>query len=204
MAEAPANIHPLTSGILSREENEARLRQKARVVWCFGLSGSGKSTLAVALQRRLHAEGFATQLLDGDSVRTGLNRDLGFSDADRAENIRRCAEVARLFVQAGVIVIAAFITPTRALRKLARDIVGAADFIEVYVEASLSTCERRDPKGLYTKAGRGQIPQFTGRDAPFEPPERADLVIGTDHETVAQSLERLYQHVRPLLGVRAG
>ena len=204
MTDAPANIHPVLPDILSREEREARLRQRARVVWCYGLSGSGKSTLAIALERRLHAEGFTTRLLDGDNLRAGLNRDLGFSEADRAENIRRVAEVSRLFVQAGVVVIAAFITPTRALRKLARDIIGSADFSEVYVEASLATCERRDPKGLYTKADRGQIPQFTGRDAAFEPPARADLVINTDVESVAQSLERLYRHVRPQLNVRAG
>ncbi|MFA5058623.1 MAG: adenylyl-sulfate kinase [Opitutaceae bacterium] len=191
MADLPENIHPVFDRILSRGEKEARLRQQGRVVWLYGLSGSGKSTLAAALERRLHAEGLVTHLLDGDNVRTGLNRDLGFSEADRAENIRRVAEVAKLFVQAGVVVICAFITPTRALRELARGIIGADDFVEVYVEAAAETCARRDPKGLYAKAGQGQIRQFTGRDAPFEPPGQADLVIPTDRDTIAQSLERL-------------
>ncbi|MDD2763860.1 MAG: adenylyl-sulfate kinase [Opitutaceae bacterium] len=191
MADLPENIHPVFDRILSRGEKEARLRQQGRVVWLYGLSGSGKSTLAAALERRLHAEGLVTHLLDGDNVRTGLNRDLGFSEADRAENIRRVAEVAKLFVQAGIVVICAFITPTRALRELARRIIGADDFVEVYVEASADTCARRDPKGLYAKAGQGQIRQFTGHDAPFEPPVQADLVITTDRETIAQSLERL-------------
>jgi adenylylsulfate kinase len=199
MPDIPENIHPVFDRILSRRDKETRLRQRARVVWLYGLSGSGKSTLAAALERRLHADGFTTHLLDGDNVRTGLNRDLGFSDADRGENIRRVAETSRLFVQAGIIVINAFITPTRALRELARGIVGADDFIEVYVEASWETCARRDPKGLYAGAGRGEVRQFTGRDAPFEPPEKAPLVINTDHESVERSLERLYSFACPRL-----
>ena len=182
MTSAPENIHPIFDRILSRRDKETKLRQRARVVWLYGLSGSGKSTLAAGLERRLHADGFTTHLLDGDNVRTGLNRDLGFSDADRGENIRRVAEASRLFVQAGVIVINAFITPTRALRELARGIIGADDFIEVYVEASWETCAQRDPKGLYAGAGRGEVRQFTGRDAPFEPPEKAPLVLNTDRE----------------------
>jgi adenylylsulfate kinase len=204
MPDIPANIHPVSSGIPSREVRETRYRQRARVIWCYGLSGSGKSTLAVALARRLHAEGFIAQVLDGDNLRTGLNRDLGFSETDRAENIRRGAEAARLFLDAGIIVVAAFITPTRALRQLARSIIGSDDFVEVYVEAAWGTCERRDPKGLYAKAGQGRVAQFTGRDAPFEPAERADLVVNTDVDAVEQSLERLYRHVRPLLEARAG
>jgi adenylylsulfate kinase len=204
MAEAPDNIHPVVAGLVPRSQKEGRLRQRARVIWLYGLSGSGKTTLAAGLERRLHADGFVTKLLDGDNVRSGLNRDLGFSDADRAENIRRVAEVSRLFVEAGVIVIAAFITPTRALRELARQIIGAADFFEVYVEASWETCERRDPKGLYAKAGQGGVREFTGRDAPFEPPERADLVIDTETASVEQSLARLDEQVRPRIQPGAG
>jgi adenylylsulfate kinase len=196
---AEPSIRPAPPAAPSRPDKEARLRQRAHVIWLYGLSGSGKSTLAAALEHRLHAEGFAVRLLDGDLVRSGLNRDLGFSDADRRENIRRVAEVCRLFVQAGVIVIAAFITPSRALRDLARSIVGADDFTEVYVEASWDACRRRDPKGLYAKAGRGEVPQFTGRDAPFEPPERADLVVHTERESVEQSLDRIHALVRPRL-----
>ena len=204
MTSAPENIHPIFDRILSRRDKETKLRQRARVVWLYGLSGSGKSTLAAGLERRLHADGFTTHLLDGDNVRTGFNRDLGFSDADRGENIRRVAEVSRLFVQAGIIVINAFITPTRALRELARGIIGADDFIEVYVEASWETCAQRDPKGLYAGAGRGEVRQFTGRDAPFEPPEKAPLVLNTDRESVGQSLEHLYAFVNPRLRPSTG
>jgi adenylylsulfate kinase len=204
MADIPENIHPVFDRVLSRRDKEIRLRQRARVVWLYGLSGSGKSTLAAALERRLHDDGFTTHLLDGDNVRTGLNRDLGFSEAERGENIRRVAETSKLFLQAGVVVINAFITPTRALRELARGIIGTDDFIEVYVEASWETCTRRDPKGLYAAAGRGQVRQFTGRDAPFEPPEQVALVINTDHEPVERSLERLYAFVVPRLRLPAG
>jgi adenylylsulfate kinase len=199
MADASTNIRPDTNAALSRRDKEAKLHQRAQVIWFFGLSGAGKSTLAAALERRLQTEGFTTRRLDGDDIRAGLNRDLGFSAADRTENIRRVAEVSRLFVEAGIIVITAFITPTRALRELARGIVGADDFLEVYVEASWDTCRRRDPKGLYAKAGRGEVRQFTGQDAPFEPPEHADLVINTDQEPVARSLERVHAFVAPRL-----
>jgi adenylylsulfate kinase len=191
---ASENLHPTFDRLLSRAEKEARLRQRARVIWLYGLSGSGKSTLANALERKLHADKFTTHLLDGDNVRSGLNRDLGFSDADRAENIRRVAEVAKLFVEAGVVVIAAFITPQRALRELARGLVGAEDFLEVYVSASFEECARRDPKGIYAKAGAGQVKQFTGRDSAFEPPApgEASLVLDTEAMTPGQSLEKLH------------
>jgi adenylylsulfate kinase len=199
MTEVPAEIYPVFDAVLSRAAKEAKLRQHARAIWLFGLSGSGKSTLAIGLERCLHTEGFTTHLLDGDNVRTGLNRDLGFSPADRAENIRRVAEVARLFVQAGVIPIVAFITPTRALRESARSVVGKEDFIDVYVKASLEMCARRDPKGLYAKAGDGRIQDFTGYTAPFEPPESVALTIDTDSETVEESLDRLHRFVQSRL-----
>lgn len=196
---AADNLHPTFGQLLTRAEKEASLRQRARVVWLYGLSGSGKSTLANSLERRLHAEGFTTQLLDGDNVRTGLNRGLGFSDADRAENIRRVAEVAKLSVQAGVVVITAFITPQRALRVLARGIIGADDFLEVYVSASFEACARRDPKGIYAKANAGQVRQFTGRDSIFEPPapDGIALTLETETDTPEQSLEKLYALVAP-------
>ena len=203
MGHAPAtNLHPIFDRVLARADKEARLRQRGKVIWLYGLSGSGKSTLAIALERRLHAEGVTTHLLDGDNIRTGLNKDLGFSDADRAENIRRIAEVAKLFVQAGVVVICAFITPQRALRSQARAIVGAEDFIEVYTAASFATCEQRDPKGLYAKARAGGVAQFTGRDSGFEPPAADDaaLTIDTEAEDLAASLERLHGAVTPLIG----
>lgn len=198
---ASENIHPIHNQLLSRGEKEARLRQRARAIWLYGLSGSGKSTLANGLERRLHAEGFTTHLLDGDNVRSGLNRDLGFSDADRAENIRRVAEVAKLFVQAGVVVIAAFITPQRALRQLARGIIGTEDFLEIYVSASFQACAQRDPKGLYAKAGAGGVAQFTGRDSTFEPPapDEPALIIDTEAGPPERSLEKLYTLVVPRL-----
>ncbi len=199
-SDSSANLHPIFDRVLGRAEKEASLRQRGRVIWLYGLSGSGKSTLAIALERRLHAEGFTTHLLDGDNVRTGLNRDLGFTDADRAENIRRIAEVAKLFVQAGVVVIASFITPLRAHRELARAIVGGEDFLEVYVSASFEACALRDPKGLYAKAKAGGVRQFTGRDSTFEAPA-ADapgvLVIDTEAGPAEVSLAQLHQAVLP-------
>ncbi len=195
---ADANLHPIFDRVISRAEKESRLKQRARVIWLYGLSGSGKSTLAIALERRLAAEGFTTHLLDGDNVRTGLNRGLGFSDADRAENIRRVAEVAKLFVQAGVVTLCSFITPTRALRAAAREIIGAADLVEVYVHASFETCAQRDPKGLYAKASAGGVKQFTGRDSGFEQPlpEDGSFHIDTEAESPDASLTRLHAIVR--------
>jgi len=195
------NIHPIFDRVVSREEKERRLGQKARVIWLYGLSGSGKSTLAVALEKQLFGEGRATHLLDGDNVRSGLNRNLGFSDEDRAENIRRIAEVSKLFVHAGLVVINSFITPLRANRDAARQILGD-DLVEVYVRCSFETCAARDVKGLYAKARQGGVGQFTGKDSAFEEPERCDLKIDTETETPEQSLQRLYDHVRPLLASR--
>ena len=194
---SPENIHPTFGQLLGREAKEALLKQRGLVVWLYGLSGSGKSTLANALERRLHGEGVFTQLLDGDNIRTGLNSNLGFSDDDRQENIRRIAEVAKLFADAGVVTIASFICPRNELRAMARGIVGQADFLEVYVECSFETCERRDVKGLYAKAKAGGVKQFTGRDSAFEPPEAADLILNTEKRGEGESLEQLYRAVQP-------
>lgn len=191
-----ANIHPILHRQLSRAEKQERYGQRARVVWFCGLSGSGKSTLAMALERRLFAAGRVTWLLDGDNLRTGLNRGLGFSPEDRAENIRRAAEVARLGVEAGVLVLASFITPTHALQQLARSTVGPEDFSLVWVKASFATCAERDPKGLYAKAAAGGVAQFTGRDQAFEAPEAADLVIDTELQDEAAALDQLEAFVR--------
>ena len=194
----PENIHPTFGQLLDREAKEALLNQRGLVVWLYGLSGSGKSTLATALERRLHEEGVFTQVLDGDNIRTGLNKNLGFSDEDRSENIRRIAEVSKLFATAGVVTITSFICPRNELRVLAREIVGQADFLEVYVECSFETCEQRDVKGLYAKAKAGQVKQFTGKDSSFEAPEPrnvADLILNTDNQTEGESLEQLYQAV---------
>jgi adenylylsulfate kinase len=193
----PDNLHPHFEKMLSRAEKEARLGQRGVVIWLYGLSGSGKSTVALGLERRLFADRRLVQLLDGDNIRTGLNRDLGFSEDDRRENIRRIAEVARLFAQSGVIVLASFITPRESLRQLARELVGPADFFGVYVKASLAACAARDPKGLYAKARAGEVKQFTGRDQAFDEPRAlpADLVLDTEALPYAACLEKLHAAV---------
>ncbi len=191
------NIHPVFDRMLGREAKEAMLGQRGLVVWLYGLSGSGKSTLAIALEQRLAGQGVLTQMLDGDNIRSGLNRNLGFSDEDRTENIRRIAEVARLFARTGVVTLASFITPRRDLRELARSIVGPEDFLEVYVEASYDVCAGRDPKGLYAKAGQGDVSQFTGRDSAFEEPEHPELRIPTAEWSVEESVEHLHRAVFP-------
>ena len=193
----PENIHPTFGKLLGREAKEALLKQRGLVVWLYGLSGSGKSTLANALERRLYEGGVFTQVLDGDNIRTGLNSNLGFSDEDRRENIRRVAEVAKLLAGAGVVTIASFICPRNELRAMARGIIGQADFLEVYIECSFETCEQRDVKGLYAKAKAGGVKQFTGRDSAFEPPEAADLILNTEKRGEGESLEQLYRAVQP-------
>ena len=197
----PDNIHTEFHRMAKREEKEARLRQRGRVFWFYGLSGSGKSTLANALERRLMEAGFVTKILDGDNVRSGLNSDLGFSDADRAENIRRIAEVARLFLDAGCVVLTSFITPKRALRERARDVVGPDDFQPVYVRASFEACAERDVKGLYAKAAEGGVKHFTGRDSAFEPPEPddPDWVVDTEERDEATTANDLYERVLPVI-----
>lgn len=188
------HIHPEFHRMLGRSAKEQLLRQRGVVFWLYGLSGSGKSTIANAFERSLHADGYLTQILDGDNMRTGLNSNLGFSDADRSENIRRVAEVAKLYLNTGVITIASFICPTLALRQLARQIIGSEDFVEVYVRASYAECARRDPKGLYAKAAAGEIAQFTGRDSSFEEPDSADpglLLLDTETTSVGLCVEIL-------------
>jgi bifunctional enzyme CysN/CysC len=171
------NVHRQALGI-TREARERLNGHKGKVVWFTGLSGSGKSTLANALEKQLHARGCRTYILDGDNIRMGLNKDLGFTDADRVENIRRVAEVARLMMDAGLIVITAFISPFRREREMARDLIGKDDFFEVFVDTPLAVCEGRDPKGLYRKARNGELPNMTGIDSPYEPPTAPQLVLG--------------------------
>ena len=197
-----SHLHPTFDRMLPREAKERLLGQRGLVVWLYGLSGSGKSTLAHLLEHALHAEGRFTVTLDGDNVRTGLNQNLGFSDDDRRENIRRVAEVAKLFAQSGVVTIASFITPKNELRSLARDILGDDDLLEVYVKASFETCAERDVKGLYAKAKSGEVKQFTGKDSAFEEPDRADLVIDTESESEAESLNRLKEAVEARMALR--
>ena len=202
-------VRPVTQALIDKSRNvvwhehkvgkRQRANQKAQrpcVIWLTGLSGSGKSTLANALEQRLFQRGYHSYLLDGDNVRHGLNQDLGFSTADRVENIRRIGEVAALFVDAGLIVITAFISPFRADRTMVRALVPEGEFIEVYVHASLEACERRDPKGLYAKARAGVIKDFTGIDSPYEPPERPELVIDTERDSVDLCVERVLNDLR--------
>ena len=163
------------------------------VFWFTGLSGAGKSTLAFALERHLISRGVPCAVLDGDNVRHGLNRDLGFSPLDRTENIRRVAEVSRLMLDAGLIVITSFISPYRIDRAMAKEIIGEENFVEVYLSANLETCEKRDTKGLYRKARSGEIPSFTGISSPYEPPDTPELTIDTTNLTVALCVESLLQ-----------
>ena len=190
-----SDIHPIYSKMLSREQREAKLSQRAKVVWLFGLSGSGKSTLTTALEQRLFTDGYTTTLLDGDNLRDGLNKGLGFSDADREENIRRVAEVSKLFFQSGLICLNSFITPRESLRTLVREIIGADNLLEIYVECSFETCLKRDVKGLYKKAQAGQIANFTGQASAFEPPTHPHLVLNTETTPLEESLETLYSFV---------
>lgn len=193
----PEHLYPQFERMLSRQERETRLGQRSHVFWLYGLSGSGKSTLAVALEKSLFAQGRIVQVLDGDNIRTGLNSNLGFSDEDRTENIRRIAHVAKLYAQSGLIVITSFITPREDLRQLAREIIGPEDFSGVYVKASFEACAARDPKGLYAKVKAGQVKQFTGKDSGFEEPAAPELLIDTELESVEQSLERLLAYAGP-------
>jgi adenylylsulfate kinase len=180
-----------------RTPKEAMLKQHARVIWMCGLSGSGKSTLAARLDQELYNRGYLSQVIDGDVVRSGLNKGLGFSEEDRNENLRRVAEVAKLFTGCGVITIVSFISPTLNYRSMARNIIGKDDFLEVYINAPLEVCEHRDIKGLYQKARSGIIRDFTGINAPFEAPEQPDAEINTHSQSVEESTRQLLDFILP-------
>ena len=197
MTTEDKNIFPVYHEILAREEKEDLLKQKASVIWLTGLSGAGKTTLAKYLEEELFSRGYLTQILDGDNIRTGINRNLGFSSEDRYENIRRIAEISKLFLQCGIITINCFISPTEELRDMARRIIGESDFIEIYVNAPLNICEGRDVKGLYSKARRGEIHEFTGITSPFELPEKIDLEIRTDLLSIEESVRKILELVLP-------
>ena len=188
------HIHPEFHRFLNRHDKQALLRQRGLVVWLCGLSGSGKSTIANAAERVLHKQGRVTVILDGDNLRSGLNADLGFSDEDRLENIRRIAEVAKIFVSQGIVTLVSAITPRGELRDLVRGLLGE-DLFEVYVEASFATCEQRDVKGLYAKAARGEIAHFTGKDGSFEPPQHPALVLNTETSSVEDAAFELLEAI---------
>ncbi len=182
---------------INKERRAALMAQKPCVVWFTGLSGAGKSTIANLVEKQLHAVGRHTYLLDGDNVRHGLTKDLGFTASDRVENIRRVAEVARLMVDAGLVVLVSFISPFRAERRVARALVGEDEFIEVFVDAPLEVAESRDPKGLYRKARRGELKNFTGVDSPYEVPEHADVRLDTTRLTAEESAQAVLDHLEP-------
>ena len=197
------NIHPETRRFLDRAAKEELLRQKGVVLWLYGLSGSGKSTIANEVERVLHSEGRMTVILDGDNLRTGLNSNLGFSDEDRTENVRRVAETAKLLVGQGIIVLVSVITPLRCHRAAAREIIGP-DFHEIYVKADFDTCAERDPKGLYAKAKEGKIGQFTGKDSGFEEPEDPALLLDTQARSIDQCAADLLGYWRSVTDGRRG
>ncbi len=189
------NIYPVFNKIQTREDKEKFLSQRGLTVWFTGLSGSGKSTVASALEQMLATRGFLCKVLDGDNIRTGLNSNLGFSAEDRTENIRRISEVCKLFDDTGIITIASFVSPTEDLRKIARDIIGENDFFEVYMSTPLEECERRDVKGLYARARKGEVKNFTGISAPFDVPRNADISIDTTGITPGEAAQRIFERI---------
>lgn len=201
MNEKSDNIHPVFDSILGRKDKEAFLKQYSKVIWMTGLSGSGKTTIAIALEQKLRDKDFLTQVLDGDNVRVGINNNLGFSEADRTENIRRIAEVSKLFLNCGIITINCFVSPTKEIRTNAKQIIGATNFIEVFVNTPLEICEARDVKGLYKKARAGEIKDFTGIDAPFEPPTAPELDIKTADLSIDEASNQILEYLLPLITV---
>lgn len=197
MEQKKNNIYPIFDRILTRSDKEALLQQRGAMLWFTGLSGSGKSTVAIALERELQRRGYLCRILDGDNIRSGINANLGFTADDRRENIRRIAEVGKLFVDTGIITIAAFISPTEELRTMAQSIIGADDFKEVYISTPLAVCEQRDVKGLYARARRGEVKNFTGVSAPFEAPTNPALSLDTSKLELQESVAQLLQ----LLGI---
>ncbi len=197
MKDEGKNIFSVFDELLQQGDKESLLKQYGITIWMTGLSGSGKTTIAKGLEKKLHHEGYLTQVLDGDNIRTGINNNLGFSSEDRQENIRRIAEVSKLFVQCGVITINCFVSPTRAIRTMAQSIIGAEHFVEVFVNTPLEVCEARDVKGLYKKARKGEIANFTGISAPFEAPEHANIELLTENKSVEDTVNELYEQILP-------
>jgi adenylylsulfate kinase len=190
------NIYPIQTKV-NNEQRALLLKQRPKLIWFTGLSGSGKSTLAVQLEAQLHAKGFTTYLLDGDNIRMGLNKDLSFTDDARVENIRRIGEVAKLMLDAGIVVLSAFISPFKVDREQVKQIVGEENYIEVFVDTPLEICEQRDVKGLYKRARAGEVKNFTGIDSPYERPEKPDVTIPTHQMSVDESLILLLNLIEP-------
>lgn len=194
MAEA-TNIYPIYDKMMSRNDKEALLGQRGVMIWFTGLSGSGKSTVAMGVERELHKRGVLCRILDGDNIRSGINKNLGFSEEERKENIRRIAEVGKLFVDTGIVTLAAFISPTNESRTMAAEIIGEEDFKEVYISTPLMVCEQRDVKGLYARARKGEIKDFTGVSAPFEVPTSPALALDTSVLSLEESVNKVLELV---------
>lgn len=192
MVEA-TNIYPIYDKMMTRADKEELLGQRGVMIWFTGLSGSGKSTVALGVERELHKRGILCRILDGDNIRSGINKNLGFTAEDRKENIRRIAEVGKLFVDTGIVTLAAFISPTNESRRMAAEIIGQDDFKEVYISTPLEVCEKRDVKGLYARARRGEIKNFTGISAPFEVPEHPALSLDTSKLTLEESVHKVLE-----------
>ncbi len=195
------HIHPVFDQILCRSDKEKMLGQRGCTLWLTGLSGSGKTTLAQQMEKELASQGYLTQVLDGDNIRTGINSNLGFGEADRGENIRRIAEVTKLFVQCGVVTMNSFISPSQEMRDMAKEIIGPDDFFEVFVDASLEVCEERDVKGIYKKARAGEIPNFTGISAPYEAPASPDIHVQTGGRSIEECVKQMVEFVMPRIRV---
>ena len=199
MKEEEKNIFTIFDDILQRKDKEELLNQKSKVIWMTGLSGSGKTTIAKAVERYLYSIGILNQLLDGDNIRVGISNNLSFSEKDRSENIRRIAEVSRLFLNCGVVTLNCFVSPTIKIRKIAKDIIGEENFIEVYINASVKTCEKRDIKGLYKKARKGEIKDFTGISSVFEAPEHPEIEINTSELSIDKSVQKVLDYILPII-----
>ena len=199
MKEEEKNIFTVFDDILQRKDKEELLNQKSKVIWMTGLSGSGKTTIAKGVERYLHSQGIVNQLLDGDNIRVGISNNLTFSSEDRSENIRRISEVSKLFMNCGIVTLNCFVSPTIAIRQIAKDIIGEENFIEVYINASIETCEDRDVKGLYQKARNGEIKDFTGISAPFEAPENPEIEINTSELSIDESVQKVLDYVLPII-----
>lgn len=195
------NLHPTFHKLLQRPDKEKLLNQRSRVIWMTGLSGAGKTTLAKHLEENLFDLGYLTQVLDGDNIRSGINNNLSFSEADRYENIRRIAEISKLFLDCGIITINCFISPTEEIRNMAKNIIGPENFIEIFINASFDICETRDVKGLYSKARRGEIKNFTGIDSPFEKPVKPDIEVRTDQLSIEESTFQLLNFILPRIKI---
>jgi len=199
MKEEKENIFSIFDDILQRKDKEELLNQKSIVIWMTGLSGSGKTTIAKLVENNLHSQGILNQLLDGDNIRVGISKNLSFSSVDRTENIRRIAEVSKLFINCGVVTLNCFVSPTIEIRKIAKKIIGIDNFIEIYINASVETCEKRDVKGLYKKARRGEIKDFTGISAIFEAPENPELEINTSKLSIDESVQKVLDYILPII-----